>query len=525
MAVPPSCRALHRHIAYAIVAVCCLVGCHDADRDNALDPELTAAVEVHLVSIDSTQGTVALFWDAYQGQQPLRAYHVTRRETGQSVTDTLVTLHARGDTVFVDSSAQADHGYVYRVLVENRSGLEVASGPLEVLFHFEAPRFHSVELESRSATARLVWSRARQGFQQYEVLRQTELDAGPVLLAAITDIDDTTYADQGLLGNLEYRYWVVSRSSQGRELASEPRSGTIHRLIDHWEWPVSEPRSRITASATDPEGRIFVNISSGFSRGEADPKLDEPDRLYQFSASGELIRRITPEPEGGPPWMIADGLTADSDGLYVLMRKPESRFTSDSEVVGHIAALTREGDLRYRWPTNVEAVNLLAIAQSPTGDLWVAQGIVVGDGNDRLKLIQLDARSGMVLGDFELDSPDLAPLWPGILAVSGGQGGFHGFADTSVPILMFDPDAGKSLPFAPPVDMGIAEDFELSPDGRLFVLQPFPLSVGVFDGSRLLTRWAFEADEFLLPAKLLIDGGGRITVVEMGVRTWEFDSN
>jgi hypothetical protein len=46
-----------------------LVACHDARRENPLDPALTPPVELQ-VALDDTAGTATLTWSAYAGDQP-----------------------------------------------------------------------------------------------------------------------------------------------------------------------------------------------------------------------------------------------------------------------------------------------------------------------------------------------------------------------------------------------------------------------------------------------------------------------
>ena len=46
-----------------------VLACHDAKRNNPLDPDLTPAVELS-AALDSTSGAVTLSWTAYEGQMP-----------------------------------------------------------------------------------------------------------------------------------------------------------------------------------------------------------------------------------------------------------------------------------------------------------------------------------------------------------------------------------------------------------------------------------------------------------------------
>ena len=59
------------------LAVVLLLACHDAKRNNPLDPDLTPAVELS-AALDSTSGAVTLSWTAYEGQMPFAHYAVQR---------------------------------------------------------------------------------------------------------------------------------------------------------------------------------------------------------------------------------------------------------------------------------------------------------------------------------------------------------------------------------------------------------------------------------------------------------------
>ena len=53
-----------------LLAVLLTVGCHNAPRNNPLDPELTPGVELLSATTDSLAGTATLTWSQYAGDQP-----------------------------------------------------------------------------------------------------------------------------------------------------------------------------------------------------------------------------------------------------------------------------------------------------------------------------------------------------------------------------------------------------------------------------------------------------------------------
>jgi hypothetical protein len=56
-----------------------LLSCHDARRENPVDPDLTPAVTDLAVSVTDSLGLVQLVWSAYHGDMAFAAYHVLRK--------------------------------------------------------------------------------------------------------------------------------------------------------------------------------------------------------------------------------------------------------------------------------------------------------------------------------------------------------------------------------------------------------------------------------------------------------------
>ena len=111
-----------------------------------------------------------------------------------------------------------------------------AGGP-----RLDGPPSLRVDFDSVTASARLVWQRpALKGFLAYEVERihNTEYE----VVGRVTDGTDTTWVDDGLLGDRAYRYrvsCVFATGNEGKEqrFPSTVVEGGIHRLAN--EWPVS----------------------------------------------------------------------------------------------------------------------------------------------------------------------------------------------------------------------------------------------------------------------------------------------
>lgn len=493
--------------------------CHSPSRDNPLDAGLTPPVLLQPARVDSVHGTVELRWSPYEGDQPFAAYRIGRRVIGEAQGQVRGTLESAQDTVFTDAGLQADVGYLYTVSVINDAGLVVDSKTEEVTFSFGAARIVDVTFDEDTATARVRWTRAPSGLQRYEVLRQTVRDAGPVVVHQSPSIDDTTFTDAGLAGGLMYTYTVVTRSSTGRELTSAAVSGCIYPLIGHWEHQVPERGSIVTCATYRPDGDLVVDISSNFSYLDTLPALPKADRIYRFSSDGELVGVSTPEPDAAPPFFRADDIAAADGGLYLLMRRPESVLSSPDLVEGHVLAVMPSGEARFRWPATGEEPNLTALAIDPGGDLWVAQSVPAhSEQEDQLRLHRLDPSDGSTRDRFEIPSSTQPPIFPGSLTIGEDVGAYYGEG-----ILLFRPADG-SLVEGGPSGLGV-EDVAFGQRNRLFVLRADPHSLEVWrDGLELVTDWDVEPEgtPILLPIRLAVDPAGRVTVVEIGVRTWSY---
>jgi hypothetical protein len=224
-----------------------LVGCHDASRNNPLDPTLTPAVELS-VALEETSGAAILRWTPYAGTADFAGY-VVRRNLAQT---TLVdTVHATSDlqqTTYRDTTLRPDGLYEYTVLAVNSSGYAASSNLASVSsFTTRAIELLPVTLEPDRGAAHLRWTQYRlPRFSSYEVRRQA---AGTDLVERLADIRtpaDTTFTDTSLLADFPYLYTVASTAA-GQTHTSNVAEATLRlppvRLVS------AEVTSR-TASAT-----------------------------------------------------------------------------------------------------------------------------------------------------------------------------------------------------------------------------------------------------------------------------------
>ena len=172
-----------------IATVACalwLLSCHDSPRSNPFDPNLTPAVELQSVEVDSTRGTATLTWTQYSGDQSFTAYQVSRRVAGTTTDSIRATITDITDTTFHDPAVDVGRAYIYTIDVVNAAGLVIPSNAAEGLLTFRAPELAPVEMSAETATATLRWSRAASGFARYQIQRQAENESGPLNRGLLT---------------------------------------------------------------------------------------------------------------------------------------------------------------------------------------------------------------------------------------------------------------------------------------------------------------------------------------------------
>ena len=199
-----------------VVAVAGLLfaGCHDAPRDNPMDPELTPAVGLQ-VALDDSAGTAHLTWTPYAGSQPFTEYRVLRHEVGRASVDTLAVLTELDQTTFIDTFLAPNTSYAYRISVLNAGGYQALSGeheidgykagPVVLLGWQVAPGDGAVELRWRRYTG------ARFASYRIQRRRANQLDFSPI--AQTTAIGDTAYTDGDLEADVDYFYQVAVRAA------------------------------------------------------------------------------------------------------------------------------------------------------------------------------------------------------------------------------------------------------------------------------------------------------------------------
>jgi hypothetical protein len=348
-----------------------VMSCHHPRRNNPFDPVLTPAVELLSVTFDPRHGTATLTWSRYNGGQPFQAYQITRRLSTGIVVDRRATIPDIAETTFVDTNVEADHQYVYSVLIINTAGLEVASNSKEVFFSFEPPQVRVV-FDSRTASAALSWDRAVSGFVRYDIQRWAEDEKGLLTVHRTTVVDETTFTDTGLNGNTEYRYTVTTRLTTGREVESSSVGGKFHGFLREW----TVPPQMTGGIAVDPDDRIYVSSTN-------------PNQISQFTGQGELLRQI---PTDSSPTMLA----ANRHGVYSIVQ-PGIGSTHF-----YVNAFDLKGTQRFQWPPATYKEHLRGIAVSSKGDLWVSQF------NSRAKtstLYLLDVITGEPVDTLEVKMP------------------------------------------------------------------------------------------------------------------------
>lgn len=491
-------RRPHLCSVCSVTGLLAVAGCHDTNRNNPLDPELTPAVELHATVLDGRDGAAALTWSMYEGDQPFQAYEIQRRISGEAATVPLGAIAEVTETAFVDTSIEADRTYVYRVSVVNSSGWRVASNASEVRFSLQPPLLQPGVFDSQSASALLSWSRSASGFERYEVHRQTERDAGTLIVDRTQDIQDTTLADSGLEGDTEYTYTVVLRSTTGKELRSSPQTGSFHAYLREW----SVPGQMGGGLAIDPDDRVYAT--------SADPCL-----IYQFTREGDLVREFPTD----PTWddLPASYLAASADGVYGLI--------STGLAGGHVNGFSPDGSPLFRWASQRANEDLAGVAVSPNGELWIA-GTTWGSDERQTTLYSVAPRTGQLLDTLAVETD----VYGAGLAIQGAVGVCFGYKSWGV--VAFDMSTGETLhTISGPgnVKGGLADPVAsaFGPAGRLFIVDAGSLRIHVFRGAEYVTGWGRQGDapgSFSLsspaygtpPSGIAIDSRGEIYVADTG---------
>ena len=204
-----------------------LASCHNPQRKNPFDPELTPPVENVEATLDGTSGIVVVEWDAYDGAQPFGRYLVLRKVQGLEAVDTLSVITDPTLTRFEDTSIEPDTDYIYRVTVANISGFAVDSADL-ALRSFRIPEVELAEVvaDNLQGTIILRWQPYRgPRFVSYTVWRRS-FGQEDQSLALVQAAEDSTWTDNSALPETEYLYWIET-SAAGTQRSSERKEAVF----------------------------------------------------------------------------------------------------------------------------------------------------------------------------------------------------------------------------------------------------------------------------------------------------------
>ncbi len=210
-----------------------LIACHNTQRDNPLDPQLTPAVELSVV-LEDTAATAVLSWSPYQGEPLFAEYQVLRNIADRVSVDTLATFTDIGTLTFRDTTLATNATYAYRVGIRNSAGFAVSSTPVLVgPLHLTTIGQLRATFDSGTASAALVWSPYRgPRFSAYQVLRRS--GDTERIVAELDAVDDTTFVDASLDGATNYTYQVTVRSERGEIVEGATAHGSIHAFLTEW---------------------------------------------------------------------------------------------------------------------------------------------------------------------------------------------------------------------------------------------------------------------------------------------------
>ncbi|MBT3345718.1 MAG: hypothetical protein HN712_00535 [Gemmatimonadetes bacterium] len=187
-----------------------VAGCHDASRENPLDPDLTPAVEVD-ATLDMARGYVTLSWSPYEGREAFAEYWVLRRAVGRSQVDTLGRLSTAASNTYLDTLVAPNTAYLYRVSVLNDGGYEAPSPERRVEgFTVLAVSLLDWEIGSEEGAVQLRWSQYRgAGFGGYRIDRRSADQDEFEPLAEVSAAADTVRWIGGLEADLSYFFRIV----------------------------------------------------------------------------------------------------------------------------------------------------------------------------------------------------------------------------------------------------------------------------------------------------------------------------
>ncbi|MBT7453579.1 MAG: hypothetical protein HN796_06805 [Gemmatimonadetes bacterium] len=341
-------------------------------------------VEIAQLTPDPSIGAITISWAPYGGGG-FEAYEILRR-TFAGETRSLARVDDVTQVSWVDTSAQPQTNYTYW-LQTDVLGESLESATKDIFYTLTRPTL-SLLASSDCACTDLEWS-VFDGprFSGYQVVRSV-IGRSDTVVATISDLSATHYADSLLQGNTEYTYRIrVDTQWDGVEVDSEPRSGIFQELLEEILLPsVSDTEVQSLAIAMDDnDGRWVVStlISSTTARIMRDGvRIHAPDRQARTLIHDRL----------GKPDRISPVRThVVGDQLFGVVR--QDRDSGDSVVV-----FSADTDVGLLWVTPL-------IAAKPV-DLYIDESIT--DMPTVLVVLDEDAVGYLI----DPDTGEYVARWP-----------------------------------------------------------------------------------------------------------------
>ena len=357
--------------------VLALGACHDARRENPLDPELTPPVTLE-VAFDDSAGSATLSWTPYEGSQSFAAYWVLQQVQGLVTVDTLTEITDVAATTYTDTSLLAGTAYEYRVSVVNTSGLEIPSTVQSLGgYAVSAVSLVSATGDPLSGSIALRWNRYQDpSFGSYRVRRRVVGSATDMDLATLTTRADTVFRDTSAVANVDYLYRVDVLAA-GSELSGATLVGRLTLPSVHLDDPVPDS---VTATGTlrwEPyEGPRFA--------------------AYQIWRSGDGSSQLRAElPDHEQTTFLDSGLAGNTDYSYHVV----VRTTKGEEQAGNSAAAIMH-ELVASWALDLEEGGLVRLYAYPGQPLTA-----LVSSPTRVRLVSVDREAGPGLSTLLIKRP------------------------------------------------------------------------------------------------------------------------
>ncbi|MBT4097683.1 MAG: hypothetical protein HOB49_01945 [Gemmatimonadetes bacterium] len=490
---------------------------HDARRENPLDPIRFPAVTLREPRPNKDEATVFITWSTYEGSSSFAAYTVLRREGTADAWDTLATLTAESDTLFLHRSVTPGIHH-YNVSVTTAEGVHVPSNTESITLLAGHPQLR-LQFDDEAGTIQVTWNAIRGGVSGYE-LRRTDTTTGETLIVYRSDDPlDTLFVDAGVRPSTPYEYQVLALSAV--QTLSDPVAAAVHEFFGSWS-----TASACNQIAIDGEDVLYL-VSSG------------SPVLYQYSVDGVLLNEIVLDVPDG--FRIRD-LAADDSGVYILYDRNVGTLFAQEPRVAFVVALDDAGGVRYQWPPEGVRPELTSLAVDD-GSLWVAQVLSIHRG----QMLQLSALSGSLIDSTVLER---APDWgldvkdgeaAAVFGASDGGAGVFSPIEGGVPsrrhrtTLIVSSRSTPAMPIEEYEVNQLARDLALSSEGPLYALYTSSLQaprvennfvkailentphVEVMDGPELRESWGRSGDtpgRLDFPVGIVLDSDDRVYILD-----------